>query len=371
MAYFLKHYFDPEFDHTHLAPKERDDGSVDHQDLGYVQNVVATQVLAEWIEIPSGDVGEYDRKYLANEPREVCGEACKLNPENPSQIIAEQNGYVFYRAGLIVVRSLLNVRRDVDYHTGNIAFVGDVEVHGSVLSDFRIRARNIRVKDTVGGSRLNAMDSINCEGGVKGAGSALIRAGKTIKASFCENATLVAKDNVVVDGACMHSTIFAGHKYASKGRFTGGAIYCYEFAFIGGQLGGGMGAETSVMAGYDPVLLFADQLLNEQLYGVKEEINELRLGFGKAADLDEELTGKISVLEKRRSLLYARKSRVWDKISASKVLESCRIMVKGKITPGVEISIGPAWYRVDDFMEDVYFYLEDMEIKVGSPALKK
>lgn len=371
MAYYLKHFFDPDFDHTHLVPKEREDGSVDHHDLGYVQNVVTTQVLAEWVEIPASDAGKYENKYLANSPRDIVGEHCAVNPDNPLQIIATRNGYVFYLDGRITVHSLLNVRRDVDYHTGNIPFVGDVVVHGSVRSNFRIRARNIRVMETVEGARLNAMDSVQCENGIKGSGNALIKAGKTIKANYCENATLVAHENVIVDGACMHSLVFTGHKYASKGRFTGGAIYCYEFAFIGGQLGGGMGAETLVMAGYDPMLLFADQQCNEQIAQVRESISELTANLGKNSGLDTELQAKLAALEQQLGLLYKRKSRIWDKISSTEILDSCRIMVQGKVTPGVEISIGPAWYRVDEFMEDVYFYLEDMEIKVGSPALKK
>lgn len=371
MAYFLKHFFDPHFDHTHLKPTERQDGSVDHQNLGYVQNVVKTQILAEWVQVPPGEQGRFESEYLADEPLDVAGKNCGPNPEDPHQIVSNANGYVFYLDGKITVHRLLNVRRDVDYHTGNIFFVGDMVVHGSVRAGFHIRANSVRVKGVVDGARINAMDSVACEGGIKGGGKALIKAGRTIKTSFCENALLKAVDNVVVDGACMHSVVFAGHKFASKGRVTGGSLHCYEFAYIGGQLGGGMGAETNVMAGYDPVLLFADQRVNEQITQARIQIDEIRGQMGKDDSLDQELQPALEAGRKRLDLLLERKTRIWDKVGASEKLDSCRIMVAGKVHPGVEISIGPAWYRVEDYMEDVHFYLEDLEIKIGSPALKK
>lgn len=371
MTYYLKHYFEPGFDHTRLTPKEREDGSVDHQDLGYVQNVVVEQVLAEWVEVPAGEVSRHERKFLANEPRDVLGPGCRVNPDNPLQILAAENGYVYYLDDKIAVKSTMNVRRSVDYHTGNIAFVGDVIVHGSVRSGFQIRARTVRAKDVVEGATVSAMDGIVCEAGIKGSGQALVEAGRSIKASFCENATLKAGDNVVVDGACMHSKVFAGHKFAAKGRVTGGAVYCYEYAFIGGQLGGGIGAETQVMVGYDPILLYADQQINTQIANVKKTLEELSAQLGKNEEVDEELAPSIAVAKRRLGLLFDRKTRVWERISSTEILDSCRIMIQGKVHPGVEISIGPAWLRVGDYLEDVYFYLEDLEIKIGSPALKK
>ncbi len=371
MTYFLNHFFEPDFDHTDLAPREREDGSVDHQDLSYVQNVVKSQVLAQWEEVNPAEEANLERRFIASKPRDVVGDNCYENPDNPAQILAGENGYVFYLNGLITVKTLLNVRRDVDYHTGNIPFVGSLVVHGSVRTGFMVRANTVRIKDVVEGATVNAMDSVVCEVGVKGAGRALLEAGRTIKAPFCENGTLKARDNVVIDGACMHSQIFAGHKFASKGRVTGGSICCYEYAYIGDQLGGGIGAQTQVMVGYDPMLLYVDQRLNNQILQIKESIKDEQIHLGKDDELDLELNENIAALQGRLGRLYERKTRIWDKISTTEILDSSRIMVKGRVHPGVEISIGPAWLKVDDYMEDVYFYLEDLEIKIGSPALKK
>lgn len=47
MAYYLRHFFNPDFNHKKLRPETLKDGDVSQHYLGYVQNVVAGQVLAE------------------------------------------------------------------------------------------------------------------------------------------------------------------------------------------------------------------------------------------------------------------------------------------------------------------------------------
>ena len=46
VQYYLRHYFNPDFDYLNLKPGG-DSGATDVYSLGYVQNVIAGQVLAE------------------------------------------------------------------------------------------------------------------------------------------------------------------------------------------------------------------------------------------------------------------------------------------------------------------------------------
>ena len=64
MTYYLHHYFDPNFDHTALKPRPLSGGKADLRNLGYVQNVLPGQILAELIPL------EYLREENANlDPR--------------------------------------------------------------------------------------------------------------------------------------------------------------------------------------------------------------------------------------------------------------------------------------------------------------
>ncbi|SKA72255.1 hypothetical protein SAMN02745704_00327 [Paucidesulfovibrio gracilis DSM 16080] len=371
MPYFLKHYFDPDFDYMRLHPRQREDGSVDHFDLSYVQNVVQGQVLAEMQDLSEEEAAEAESRFVLLEPRFPAGRNTELDPDNSRRMVAACSGYVFYEQGRITVKRILNVRRDVDFHTGNIPYVGDMVVHGAVRSGFRVRAAGLRVKGNIEGASVGAIRSIVCESGVKGGYNAFIDAGDSFRCGFCEGATIRTGANVLVEGACMHSRVFAGGKLAVKGRLTGCEVYCFEYAYVGEQLGGGMNAETSILAGYDPMLLYADRQLNERIAKLHEQIRLCEAHLGKNEAKDQELREARTELRKKLALLQRRKTKLWERIHATGMLERCRIIVPGTVKPGVEISIGPAYRKVDDFMENVRFYYKDREILIASPAIEK
>ena len=47
MPWYLRHFFDPDFDHTALKPRPLARGRCDMRNLGYARNVLPGQVLAE------------------------------------------------------------------------------------------------------------------------------------------------------------------------------------------------------------------------------------------------------------------------------------------------------------------------------------
>ena len=62
--YYLLHYFDPDFSHLKLTPEQRADGSAELRNLGYVQNVVAGQVLAEVLDMEKHTDIERDPRFI-------------------------------------------------------------------------------------------------------------------------------------------------------------------------------------------------------------------------------------------------------------------------------------------------------------------
>ncbi|HAS87837.1 MAG TPA: DUF342 domain-containing protein [Desulfovibrio sp.] len=367
----LKHYFDPDFDHKNLKPVEKNDGSVDYYNMGYVQSVITGQVLAQW-EDP-GENGDciLDHRHYANKefPR---GPNTKVNPDNTDQLIATRNGYVFYNeSGLITVKELLNVRGDVNLSTGNIFFVGDMVIHGSIKSGLDVKANNINVKGIIEQANVHAAGFLKCDGGIKGNSKGLVESKETIRTSFCENATLVSGGNIIIDKNCMHTTVYCEGKFAVKGRFAGGKCYSDQIVFIGEQLGGGLSAASQVVVGYNPVLLLQIDKISAQISVLEGEVRDLQKIMSNGASTTAEFTAKIEKCEMKIRFLKNKKKQLWGKIQQTEKLDTCRIMVQGVVKSGVEISIGPAYMQVDEPLENVFFYYENNEIKVGSPALKK
>lgn len=371
MTYYLKHNFDPDFDHTRLSPKEMEDGSVDHYELSYVQNVRADDVLAEWVDLDEMDRAEVDSRFIFDEKVLPAGPGTGYRSSEPDKLFAARDGFVFYDQGVISVRTTLNVRHDVDFTTGNIEFVSNLNVFGTVRSGFYIKARNIDIEGVVEGAAVHAREGLVCRSGIKGEGKAFLEANKDIKAGFCENATLKSGGNILVKGSVMHSKVYAGDRLAVGGRLVGCHVYSHRYVYVGEQLGGGMGADLRIILGYKPDLLYIDNQYDASISELWHEIRHLEALLASDDPRKLEYADRLKVDQEELAELRRRKARLWETISRTENLEDCRVLVPGVVKPGVEVSIGNAYLKVDDYYEDVHFYYEDMEVKIGSSATVK
>ena len=390
--FYLHHYFNPDFSHMNLSPHESIDGSVDYRYLGYVQNVVAGQLLAEVIPLEEVSTATRDARFIYAEKHLPCGPNCLPHPNNANKIIAACNGFVFYHQGLIYVKKLLNVRGNVGFHTGHVFFLGDMAVHGDIQTGFSIRANNILVKGHIESAKVKALGDVVCLSGVKGADlnsfaedaqaaapkqegllpvpSTLIDAGGTVRLPFCEHVQIRSKGNLIIDGACMHSTLYVGGNLVVKGRLHGGYVYCNGTVYIEGQLGSDYNASTKIMMGYDPFDFLMLQKLETQIcYLTQKEAY-----FSKLAARNEvmnlEYTPRLELVQRKLQIAHARRSTLWAKFAVDELSAlECRVIVPGKVMPGCEISIGHAFYKTDDYTHDVAFMLEEDEIVVKKSAL--
>lgn len=371
MPYFLHHYFDPDFDHRHLRPKEMPDGSVDHYNLGYVQNVIQDQVLAEFKEVSEEAARDLDQRFVHKTPELPVGRNCRINPANPLQLMAEANGFALYEDDVISVRRTLNVRRDVDFHTGNILFVGDLVVHGNVRAGFALKARNILVKGTIGPAELFAQDNVIAEAGIKGGGKALIEAGNSIRAPFCENSVLKAGNDIYIDGGCLNSDLYVHGRLAIKGRFLGGVIHATSGVLVSEQLGGGaMGMVTEIHLGRDPFEVYKLESIDEALEDLQDLMGHYRTQMDMGEAHAAEFGPKLEKARAREERLQIRKAALMERMHDPEAEMKSVLMVPGQVRPGVLVSIGGVDFKVNDYYSDVRFTLKDGEIIVTSPAMR-
>lgn len=370
MPYYLHHYFDPDFDYQNLKPKLQKDGRVDHYNLDYVQNVIAGQILAEWKEVDLTEVDNLDSRFVSEKKHWPLGPNVAINPQNKNQIIATANGYVFYFEGKIAVKTVLNVRRDVDFHTGNVYFVGDLIVHGTVRSGFEVKGHNVRIKGNVEAAKVYAGGSILIEGGVKGGGEAEIIAQENLKTSFCEKSFLFSGKKLIIDGSSIHSKLFADEYIIVKDRMQGGLGVSTKLFFAQNQLGGGMGVKTEIILGYKASFIKKYMELETKIKDLIKEIENLKLKINKNDIYKEEYQDKLQSLE----IKLAKMKKIMDK-NSEKINHNfnaqAKLVVPGRIRSGVEVSIGPFYYKVDEDMENKRFELEKEEIKLKSPAIVK
>lgn len=364
MPFLLQHHFNPDWDPAKLTPEEQADGSVDHTELNFVQNFAAGDVIAQWVD-PDLAEGELDPRFLYETKVFPAGKGTGIKKNTPDKLFAARDGYACYRDGKIIVRQTLTVHGDVNYHTGNIHFIGDIVLEGSVRSGFEVVGRNVSVQDQIEAAHIKARQELRGLGGVKGGGGAFLESARSMKLSYCEKGTLKSRRDILVRGALMHSDVFTDGKLAVGGRLTGGNVHAFESVYVGGQLGGGLDTDTSVVLGYQPSLLFKDAAHNRRIKELHADIASYEKALKKNDEYRDELRSLQEAARKELELLKTLKVKLWNGIHARKRLDRCRVIVPGVVKPGVEISIGSAYLKVDDFLEDVYFYHDNDEVKIG------
>jgi len=323
VQYYLRHYFNPDFDYLNLKPSG-DNGKSDVYSLGYVQNVIAGQVLAELVPLDAAGP-KVDQRFILENDAFPMGGNTRVDPRYPNYLLAAAKGYVFYLNGKITVKTLLNVRQDVSFQTGNIFFVGDMAVHGSVRAGFSVQGNNVRIMGMVEGGVVRARRDLMIDGGVRGGAGkhSKVDAGDKLMTPFLESVDARARGNMVIEKTCLYSTIYAGSNMVVRDKLYGGTTNAYGSVYVGGQLGNKAALATKVYLGYDPL--------------------------------------SIRQLEKIDKIIA--RDELWSRLAQDEnYMQNCRLLCQGTVYPGVEISIGRAFMVVERIYQCTLFRLVDNEI---------
>ena len=375
MQYYLRHYFNPDFDYLRPKPGIGEDGeSSDLYSLGYVQNVIAGQLLAEVIPLEQAGA-EPDPRFVLSRPVLPGGANTRVDPAYPNYLLSTSNGYVFYNNGKITVKRLLNVRQDVSFRTGNIFFVGDMAVHGSVRSGFSVQANNLRIMGMVEGGVARARRDLMVDGGARGGAGqhCLLDAGDKLLTPFLEKIEARARGNMVVEKYCLYSTVYAGANMVVREQVYGSTINAYGSVYVGRQLGNKAAISSQIYLGYDPLSIRQLEKIDKIISGLSQSITHLKAVAGHLPPDANEASRKLARLVEQRERIMKQRTELWSKLYLDEnYMQNCRLMVPGKVYPGVEISVGRAFMLVERPYENVLFRLcyDDIIVEPLPPADK-
>ena len=365
VQYYLRHYFNPVFDYLHLKPGG-ENGASDVYSLGYVQNAINGQVLAEII--PLEDAGpEPEPRFILDKPRFPSGSNTRIDPHYPNYLLAAANGYVFYLDGKITVKCLLNVRQDVSFQTGNIFFVGDMAIHGSVRAGFSVQANNVRIMGMVEGGVVRARRNLLIDGGVRGGAGqhSLVDAGGKLLSPFLEKVEARARDSIVIEKSCLYCTVYAGANIVVREQAYGGIINAYGSMYVGRQLGNKAGIPTKIYLGYDPLSIRQLEKIDHIIAQQSQTITHLNAVTGHLPPDTNDISRKLQALREQRRQLIRRRDELWTRLSMDEnYMHNCRLLVPGRIYPGVELSIGRAFLTIDRMYEKVTCRLVEHDIVI-------
>jgi uncharacterized protein len=240
-------------------PEGRSRAAVDTRDVSHYVSVATGQKLCEVVSeepVTGRDVfGEMltvepDPK-ARSEPLLTTGEGVAFADDGRT-VVAQQDGCVQWKAGVLSVTRVLEVKGNVDYKTGNIEFNGEVAIQGDVLPGFKVKAAGgIKIGGMVERASLEAGQQITIKGGVAGRHLAKIKAAGPIEARYLHMICVESADNVVIHTECLESDVTAGKDVlVERGAIIGGVVRA-KGNVRAGLVGSELGVATTIIAGRD------------------------------------------------------------------------------------------------------------------------
>lgn len=209
---------------------------VDYTALNLIHNVEEGQEICHLIKPTEGEPGT---SVLGDEIPAKSGKTVPLPKgrnteisEDETQLLASISGSVEFTGHSFQVKPILEIPGDVDFSTGNLNFLGDINIKGNVLSGFTVRAMgNIHIGGVVeAGSTIEAGEDLVVVKGILGDGTTTVQAQRSVFSKYVENAIICVRENFQTD-CILNSSIYCGSEVlvlSGRGSIIGGRICAGE-----------------------------------------------------------------------------------------------------------------------------------------------
>lgn len=307
----------------------RQDGTADFRNQDRILTVKAGQEICRIL--PSHQDPVEGRDVLGNPiPAGTVSEMALELGENLTQV-QEEDGSILITAASdgellasqkkITIVNAHTVKGDVDMSVGNIRFPGSVLIGGSVKSGFMVIATgDVRIAGTVEGSLISSDGTIVIQGGVKGAGKAVLRSKKDIMSPYVELATVLAVGDMVLKSALVRSRIKCNGRITfqgDKGRIIGGQIRARNGIQVE-SLGSERGIKTTISFGQDYLIGDLIEKEEKETEKIKQRLTridrDMRIAEkerkdGELARFRKEKVQLLKLMEKRGLRLFTLRER--------------------------------------------------------------
>lgn len=253
----IQYYFE-----TEAKPTIDEKGNIDFKELNIIRNVKKDDRLAEILPpMPGADghtvLGAVIKAQQGVKPVLTVGKNTSFDPSSTDILLAAIDGCVKLNGAKVEVEPLYVVQKHVDYTTGNINFVGAVEVHGDVMSGFRIKAKgDVQINGVVEDAVIESDGSVNVKMGFIGKGHGIIIAKGNVTVAFCENEHIVAEGDIMIGSFVMNGILETRGSIDvtnKNGLIVGGECYAVK-SIKANTIGGDRGIPTKIHAGTDRVV---------------------------------------------------------------------------------------------------------------------
>lgn len=347
------------------TPTLLEDGSVDYKNIDLFEKVEKDQLIATYQRATNGVMG-YSVKGKILMPKKgkdkpaMRGKGFHISEDN-KEYYADLDGKIEFINGQIQISNIIQIAGDLDNRYGNICFVGDVYIGGSVRNGLKVEAGgNISIKGVVEAADIKAGGDILFQAGVLGHNQSKIEAKKDIYGKFFENAQVnaggvitcnyILNSNVValrgIEVTGKNGVIIGGETEALgyvRARFLGNSMETLTKIKVGGS--GKYSKQLNLLYSYMDRVNSEIIILEQNLHVESERHEQIVIGLGMKINERLKISKKIEELEE--------------------VLEQAKdayIRVDGDAFPRVLLKIDIASMQLTSVWHDVTFQREDTQI---------
>jgi hypothetical protein len=330
-------------------PLQKMDGGVDLKEL-FIPNLVKKnrpimrKIPASpgkaGIDIRGNKIAPVEKKISTFQP----SQDLKPSETDPNILVADKAGLVIVEDKAIKINDILDVRRDVDYGTGNIDFPGKVIIHGDVKSGFRVKATgDIEIHGMVEDASIISDGNVTVKKGFAGNGEGFIKAGGNVQISYGLNQTIQC-ENLTFHKELINCKVYANNAVISRrGLIIGGEIKA-QYKVEVRQIGHEEATKAIISVGSRKDLIQRKlelenkvKELNEEYKKIKETLYELfRKKMKKALSHEEEEL--LEQLEVKKKVIPEEVQRLEKNLTelnqAFEKIRNANITVFGDIFPG-------------------------------------
>ncbi|GAB4370601.1 MAG: hypothetical protein Kow009_07020 [Spirochaetales bacterium] len=270
-------------------------------------------------------------------------------------IYATKDGVLKIQGEKIWVEEFLHVPGNVDYHTGNIDFPGDLMIDRDIQEGFQVRTGGgILCKGTIYASNVFCKGDLVVSGGILGKNKSKIVVEGSVQVRFLENCYIESRKDVYSEAGAFHSIVYTlgTFRTGKKGLVVGGKITAQE-----GMDVANIGTSTSPKT---ELILGNDFQVHRKLERIKDKSIEISLKLKevdavlKRNPLSKGLASTREALMQNLQVLAEASQRLIQFLTRN---ENASLNVMGTIVPGTYIEICNISFIVPRLLKSVSFYL--------------
>jgi uncharacterized protein (DUF342 family) len=353
---------------------------VDYRNVQTIQNVIAGQVVARKIPATEGVAGTdiYGRSIAPTSGKD---KYIKLGKnvawtDDKLTVVSKIDGEPNFILNQLNVYPVHEVNGDVNFKSGNIAFLGSLFIRGNVDSGFKVEADgDITIYGRIEAAEIKADGSVTVRGGVTGMGKCQIVCNGDFTAKYIENAKIDCGGSINIKEAIMHCEVNADARVLvemGKGLIVGGLIRAGE-EISAKTIGSRFGTLTELEVGVKPKL--------------KIEVHQLETEIPKNKEKLEKSEKAIAILERMPELPLERREMYVNLLQTVSYLRSWvdeaeqrkeairkeilvlskgvgKIRIKEILYPGIKATIAGATMVVRDEYKYVTMIYSEGEVKM-------